>query len=273
MRVASGSAEAGTAGAGALSFYLSRYHFTLVSLASVVAGVVVWELLARSGRFSEILLPSPGAVWVEFLRLSAGPDLWPNYFVTLRRLFLGLGVAVVAGVPIGLLMGMSLAARGLLNPPIELYRPLPAISYFAILVMWFGVGEQSIVTVLALGGFPPIVLETLHAVAKVRKERIEGAQSMGLSTLGQIIHVILPSCLPQILTGIRVGLGLAYSVVVAAEMVASTSGLGWMVYNASQFVESGTVITGLILMGLTGLALDGIMTVVQRRLVPWVAYA
>lgn len=273
MQVVSDSAESETARVGTLSFFLSRYRYTLVSFASVVVGVVLWELLTLSGRFSEILLPSPGTVWTEFLRLSAGPDLWPNYLVTLRRLFLGLGVAIACGVPIGLLMGMSLAARGLLNPPIELYRPLPAISYFAILVMWFGVGEQSIISVLALGGFPPIVLETLHAVSKVRNERIEGARSIGLSTWGVILHVMLPSCLPQILTGIRVGLGLAYSVVVAAEMVASTSGLGWMVYNASQFVESGTVITGLVLMGLTGLALDGIMMIVQRKLVPWVAYA
>jgi len=273
MQRASASTDGETAGFGILSMLLSRYRYALVSFASVVAGIVLWELLARSGWFSPILLPSPGAVWSEFLRLSAESDLWTNYVVTLRRLFLGLGVAVLCGVPVGLLMGMSLVARGLLNPPIELYRPLPAISYFAILIMWFGIGEQSIVSVLALGGFPPIVLETLHAVGKVRKERIEGARSMGLSTAGVIRHVVLPSCLPQILTGIRVGLGLAYSVVVAAEMVASTSGLGWMVYNASQFVESGTVITGLVLMGLTGLALDGLMQIIQRKLVPWVAHA
>jgi taurine transport system permease protein len=254
------------------TYFLDNYRSLSLSCLSVLAGLAVWKGLSTTDLVSPLVLPAPEVVWAEFRRLSSGGELWLNYWISLLRMAEGLGIAIVVGVPLGLLMGMSRVAKGLVNPVIELYRPLPAISYFTFLVLWFGLGESAIIAVLALGGLPPIVLETVNAVSRVRRDRLECARSMGFGNRQILLHIILPSCLPDIVTGIRVGLGLAYSVVVAAEMVASTSGLGWMVYNASQFVETSTVIVGLVLMGLTGLLLDGAVAALKYKFMPWFRY-
>jgi taurine transport system permease protein len=256
----------------AWAYCLENARSLSLSCLSIFTGLAIWKALSITEMVSPLVLPPPETVWSEFLRLSSGGELWPNYWISLLRMAEGLGIAIVIGVPLGLLMGMSRVAKGLVNPIIELYRPLPAISYFTFLVLWFGLGESAIIAVLALGGLPPIVLETVNAVSRVRRDRLECGRSMGLSNRQIMVEIILPSCLPDIATGIRVGLGLAYSVVVAAEMVASTSGLGWMVYNASQFVETSTVIVGLVLMGLTGLILDTAVAALKYKFMPWFRY-
>ncbi|MGE0237641.1 MAG: ABC transporter permease [Parvibaculaceae bacterium] len=247
---------------------------SLISIASVVIGLAAWFALASSGLFSSILLPKPAELWRVAVMLVtegyAGRSFWSSYAISLLRVAAGFGIAVVAGSVIGMAMGLNRTIGGLLYPLIEIYRPLPALAYYSLLVLLLGIDESSKIAVLALGGLPPIVLATWDATASVRPERVEGARSLGLSRWQVICRVIFPSCLPDILTGARIGFGLSFTTLVAAEMIAATSGLGWMVYQASQYAESAVVIVGLIVMGVTGIAVDAGFRALQSWLVPWV---
>lgn len=247
--------------------------FSPIGAASVIIGLLLMYGLASSGLFSEILLPRPVEIWHVAVMLAtdgyAGRSFWQSYAVSMLRVAAGFGTAVVLGSITGVAMGLSRPIRGLLYPVVEIYRPLPALAYYSLLVLVLGTGEASKIAVLALGGLPPVILAAMDATLSVRRERVEGARSLGLSRWQVIRIVVLPSCLADILTGARIGFGLSFTTLVAAEMIAATSGLGWMVYQASQYAESAIVIVGLIVMGFTGVVVDAAFRSIQRRLVPW----
>lgn len=248
-------------------------RFSPIGAVSVVAGLALIYGLAASGHFSEILLPKPRELWQVAMMLAtdgyAGRSFWQSYAVSMLRVAAGFGTAVALGSVVGVAMGLYRPVRGLLYPIVEIYRPLPALAYYSLLVLLLGTGEASKVAVLTLGGLPPVILAAMDATLSVRKERIEGVRSLGLSRWQIIRIVVLPSCLADILTGARIGFGLSFTTLVAAEMIAATSGLGWLVYQASQYAESAIVIVGLIVMGFTGVVVDAAFRALQRRLVPW----
>lgn len=248
-------------------------RFSPIGAASVVIGLGLMYGLASSGFFSEILLPRPAELWQVAIMLAtdgyAGRSFWQSYAVSMLRVLAGFGTAVALGSVVGVAMGLYRPIRGLLHPIVEIYRPLPALAYYSLLVLLLGTGEASKIAVLTLGGLPPVILAAMDATLSVRKERIEGARSLGLSQWQIIRMIILPSCLADILTGARIGFGLSFTTLVAAEMIAATSGLGWMVYQASQYAESAIVIVGLIVMGFTGVVVDAAFRAFQRWLVPW----
>ena len=249
----------------------------IYSLVSVLAGFGAWQLLSQFGVFSPLVLPSPAAVWDSLLIVStkgyAGSSLWTNLAVSLARLGTGFTVAIIVGVPLGLAMGSSGRINAIFYPFVEMYRPLPSLAYLGLLVIWFGIGEVSKIVLLALAGLPPIVLSAASAVRSVRVDRIEGARSLGLEGYTLFYHVVFPSCVPDIVTSIRVGFGFAYTTLVAAEMIGASSGIGWMVLNASTYVVSEVVIVGIIVIGVTGVAFDWALRALHKWLVPWAGRA
>ena len=239
----------------------------------MVTGLAAWFLVTKLGLFPPLLLPAPGAVWSDFVLIATrgygGTSLWLNVAVSLERLALGFGAAAIVGVSLGLAMGVSKVAKGLFDPLIEFYRPLPALGYLSLLVIWFGIGDTSKLLVVGLGGLPAVVLTTAGAVRSIRRERLEGAKSLGLGSFQLFRYVIVPSCLPYILTGLRVGFAFSFTTLVSAEMIGSTSGLGWMVLDATEYLQTSTVIVDIVLMGMTGIAVDRGLVYLRRRLAPW----
>jgi taurine transport system permease protein len=230
--------------------------------------------VASSGIFSSILLPTPTEIGKVASMLATegygGRSFWECYGISMLRVALGFGIAVILGTLMGVSMGLSRPVAGLLYPLVEVYRPLPALAYYSLLVLLLGIGEASIITVLTLGGLPPIVLSTRDAARAVNPQRIEGALSLGLTRRQIIWKVILPSCIPDLLSSSRIGFGMSFTTLVAAEMIAGTSGLGWLVYQASQYAESAVVIVGLVAMGFTGIAIDYGFRLLQNLFAPWV---
>ena len=166
-------------------------------------------------------------------------------------------------------MGLSTRVKALLNPMIEFYRPLPPLGLYTLLVMWLGIGETSKLSLLFLAGLPGIVISTIQAVTTIDRIYIRAAQSLGASRRDLLFEVYLPAAGPMILAGMRISLGFTYTVLVAAEIVAASAGLGWMIWDAAKFLMSDIVIMGLIVLGLTGVALDYAMRLVGRVLMPW----
>jgi taurine transport system permease protein len=170
----------------------------------------------------------------------------------------------------GLAAGSSRLIRAIIDPIIEFYRPLPPLAYYTLLILFLGIGDESKVTLLFLSAFAPLLIGIIFSVQKIPQDRLRVARSLGAGGAKLLFHVVLPSCLPDILTGFRTSVGLAYATLVAAEMVAAVSGLGWLVLDASKFLRNDIVFSGVILMGFIALFMDLILRKVIGRVSPWI---
>lgn len=256
----------------------NHYRVRVPVEALIAAGTVAvllggWYFIVAQQYFSEVIVPSPYKVWQSFLTIWAegykGISLGQHFFESMVRLLSAFVLVVVTAVPIGLLSGYSSKIRAVFDPIIEFYRPLPPLAYYTMLVIWMGIDNESKIALLYLAGFAPVYLSCLSGVKKIRQEYIQGAYTLGASRWQVFRHVVLPACLPEMFTGIRTALGFSYTTLVAAEMVAADSGIGWMVLDASKFLLSDIIFTGIIIMGITGLAMDALLRVAEHRLVPW----
>jgi taurine transport system permease protein len=245
----------------------------LLSATSLVVLAAGWWLLAHSGRVPALFLPSPEAVWEKFVLTAThgfmDATLWQHLAASLSRILLGLAAAVVIGVPLGVLTGANGTARALLDPLIEAWRPVPPLAYLPLIVIWFGIGELSKVLLIFLAILAPVIIATAHGVAHVDRERLRAAQTLGANRRQLMLHVVLPEALPEILTGIRIGLGTGWSTLVAAELVAATRGLGFMVQSAAQFLVTDIVVLGILVIAIVAFALEASLRLLQRTLSPW----
>src|SRR5438034_22706 len=185
------------------------------------------------------------------------------------RVFTAFFAACLTAIPIGIAMGVSRIARGVFDPPIEFYRPLPPLAYLPLIVIWFGIDELSKVLLIYLACFAPLAMSARAGVRSVAQEQVHAAYSMGASKWQVIRHVIVPAAMPEILTAMRIAIGFGWTTLVAAEMVAATKGLGQMVLNASNFLRTDIVIMGIVVIGAIAYLFDLLMRYVEYLVVPW----
>ncbi len=244
-----------------------------VPVASVATILFLWWLVTTMGWVKPLFLPSPQAVWNKFF------DIWQNGYtntsflahvgISTARVFGAFLIACLIGIPLGLAMGMSPLIRGIFDPPIEFYRPIPPLAYLPLMIIWFGIHETSKVMLIFLACFAPVALGARAGVRSAAIEQIHAAYSFGATRWQVMRHVILPAALPEILTAMRVGVGFGWTTLVAAEMIAATKGIGYTVYNASKFMQTSTVIVGIIVIAAIAYAFDMLMRWVERSVVPW----
>ncbi len=244
-----------------------------ISVATIAALLLVWWGVTAAGLIKPLFLPSPQAVAQQFMENINGTandkPLWQHLAASLLRVAAAFLLAVVTAVPIGIAMGMSRVARGIFDPPIEFYRPLPPLAYLPLIIIWFGIEELPKVLLIFLACFAPLALAARSGMKSAAQEQINAAYSMGASYTQVVRHVVLPAALPEILVGMRVAIGFGWTTLVAAEMVAASVGLGQMVLNASNFLRTDIVIMGIIVIGVVAYLFDLFMRWVERRLVPW----
>ncbi|MBC2679464.1 taurine ABC transporter permease TauC [Pseudomonas sp. MBT-2] len=249
---------------------LSTRAISTLTLAGVLA---LWWAVTASELIEPLFLPSPGAVldkaWLLATQGYMDATLWQHLGASLGRIGLALAFAVLFAIPVGIAIGHNRIAQGILDPLIEFYRPIPPLAYLPLIVIWCGIGETSKVLLIYLAIFAPIAIATATGVRNVDPARLRAAQSLGATRAQLIRHVIIPSALPDILTGIRIGLGVGWSTLVAAELIAATSGLGFMVQSAAQFLVTDVVVLGILVIALIAFALEMGLRALQRRLVPW----
>jgi len=244
-----------------------------LSVLSIAAIIFVWWLVTTMVWVKPLFLPSPQAVLTKFI------NIWQNGFtntpflehvgISAARVFGAFLLACLVGIPLGIAMGMSPVARGIFDPPLEFYRPIPPLAYLPLMIIWFGIGETSKVLLIFLSVLAPVALGARSGVKSAAIEQIHAAYSFGASRWQVMTQVILPSALPEILTAMRIGIGFGWTTLVAAEMVAATKGLGYMVLKASQFLETSTVIMGITVIAIIAYSFDMLMRLVERRVVPW----
>lgn len=251
-----------------------RFDLTLSVMAATIATALgVWWFVTAFGLIAPLFLPSPAAVAQQAVRVwtegFVDSTLAEHLLASLGRVFAALAAAIVIGVPAGLALGLSRIARGVIEPLIEFYRPIPPLAYLPLIVIWFGIGEFSKVLLIFLAILAPVVISTAASVRAVDPDRINAARSLGASRTQTVSLVVLPSVLPDILTGVRIGLGAGWSTLVAAELVAATQGLGFMVQSAAQFLVTDVVVLGILVIAAVAFALELLIRLVQRLAVPW----
>ncbi|BCM16264.1 ABC transporter permease subunit [Mesorhizobium sp. J8] len=245
----------------------------LVSAVTILVLLAAWTASASLQLVSPVFLPSPAAVWAKFVVVArdgfVDATLIQHTLASLWRVFAALIAAILVGVPVGLAIGISRIGRGVFDPLLEFLRPIPPLAYLPLIIIWFGIGEPSKILVIAIAMLAPVALSTAAGVRGVSRERVDAARALG-ATRGQVIrHVILPSALPSILTGLRIALGAGWSTLVAAELVAASRGLGFMIQSAAQFLVTDVVVMGILVIAMIAFALEFIIRRIERVLVPW----
>lgn len=259
----------------ALKDFGFQHKYRIISVVSVLVLILFWEIGSVRHWFNPKFIPSISSVWASFTDVLANGynsySLWFHLWSSMRRLLIAIAVAFVTAVPLGLLAGSNKVIHAVVDPFIEFYRALPPLAYYTLLVLWFGIGDLSKISLLTLNAFAPIFIQTVYSVEQLPRDRINGARSLGSNGVDLFLSVIFPSCLPDILTGLRTAVGVAYATMVAAEMVAAVSGIGWLVLDASKYVRYDIVYFGIIIMGTIAILIDALIRQVIRRVTPWTA--
>ncbi len=250
---------------------------------AVVLGL--WEGLSRAGALSPVILPAPSRValrwWQDLLPVAAwdgagsrlvwalSGELPQDVLGSLTRVLAGFAIGGGVALPLGLLMGRVRLVHELLNPVLEIVRPIPPIAFIPLAMLWFGLGNPPALFLIALGAFFPVLVNTIAGVRNVDGIYVRAAQNLGASEATLFRRVILPAAMPHVLTGVRVGIGVAFIVVIVAEMTAVNMGLGYRILEAREFMWSDKIIAGMITIGLCGLGIDLAMNRLNRWLLRW----
>ncbi|WP_051558904.1 ABC transporter permease subunit [Allorhizobium undicola] len=241
--------------------------------ASTLAFFLLWFAVSSSGLVSPLFLPAPQAVWAAFTDALAGrldgAPLADHVLMSLFRVVSAFLFAAILGVPLGLAMGLNPVIKAICDPVIEFYRPLPPLSYLPLVVIWFGIGETAKILLIFLACLAPVVLAARAGTRSASDDQVNAARALGATRTQLLRFVILPAALPEILVGLRIAMGVGWTTLVAAEMVAASTGIGQMVLNASNFLRTDIVVMGIFIIGGFAALMECAMRWLERRLVPW----
>lgn len=245
-------------------------HLSLLTWLSILA---LWFLVTNLNLISPSKLPSPQKVLAMMGEIFVNGynyiPFWNHLGISFFRLVLAIFLAFITAIPLGLVCGYFPATRAIVNSLVNFYRPLPPLAYYSLLIVWLGIDEASKVTLLFLASFAPIYISSVSAVSRVNRSFILGAETFGASRWQIFCTVILPSTFPEIFVGIRTAFGVAYTTLVSAEMIAATAGIGWMVIDAYKYLKMDVVFVGIIIMGITGVLIDYLLTLVEKKVIFW----
>jgi taurine transport system permease protein len=240
---------------------------------SVAVLAAAWVGATASGLVPSVFLPSPGDLWDAAADMVTegykDRPLLDHIGLSLLRVFTGFGAGALLGTALGLLMGWRGWIDALFAPFIEFLRPLPQLAYLLLLIIWLGIGEAPKIVLLFLAALPVAAVAARDGVRRTSLARLAAARTLGASEWQLFRHVVLPSALPDILIGARLALGIVYGTLIAAEIIAGSTGLGWMIVDAGRYLRSDQVFVGVLIIGLMGVALDRLLVLAERRIVHW----
>jgi NitT/TauT family transport system permease protein len=268
-----------------------RWKDIAVGLVVPAIAIAVWQLAASMGWVNANILPSPLAVWNKWvayllpmqeyatwhennpegskLAWAFSGELIIDSLGSLYRVVVGFAVGAVLALPLGLAMGASSIVYAWMNPLVQLLRPIPPIAYIPLSILWFGLGNPPAIFLIAIGAFFPVLMNTIAGVRQVDGIYLRAARNLGAGGATMFLRVILPAAVPYILTGMRIGVGTAFIVVIVSEMIAVNNGLGFRITEAREYFWSDKIIAGMITIGLLGLAIDWIMNRLNNHLLRW----
>lgn len=249
--------------------FLVRREHRWLRAASLAALLVAWEALARAGLVPVLFLPSPLGVLAEAWDMLVSGEILVHLAASLRRLLLGFAVGGAAGVAVGIAVGFFSVAEAIGTPLIAATFPIPKIALLPLLILWLGLGEASKIAVIALGVFFPMAINTATGVRQADPLLVRAAVAFGARRWSVIRKVILPSALPMIFAGLRLAAGTALLLLVAAEMIAVESGIGFLVLHAGNLMATTKLMVGILVLSLLGVLSHWGLGRLERLLIPW----
>lgn len=251
----------------------SKTRYWLISVVTISVLLGLWVVITNLQLVPAVLLPSLSKIGQTFIDLShsgyGGTLLYVHYWFTIRRLFIAILFAILIGIPLGLLSGYVRWLNAMVDPLIQFIRPIPPLAYYTLLILWLGIGETSKIMLLFWAALPPIYISCFDAVQRIDAEYLQSAASLGANRRQIFFNIVFPVSLPDIFTGLRSAVGVAYTTIVSAEMIASSSGVGWMIIDSSHYLKSDVMFIGIILLGITGVLIDWLLKKMARRIVHW----
>lgn len=246
----------------------------LLGLLGVALFLGLWQLLMTLGIISSRTMSTPGQVLHTFFLKFTQPEpdgatVQEHFLSSFKLAMAGFGTAVVIGVPMGLVMGYYKAARKLLNPIFEVVRPIPPIAWIPIVILFLGIGMEAKVFIVFVAAFVPCVINSYTGVKLTNPVYINVARTMGASHFRIFTKICIPSALPMVFTGIRVSLGSSWSTLVAAEMLASTNGLGYMIQMGRTIIRPDIILVGMLVIGCTGALMSFVLGRIEKHIAPW----
>jgi NitT/TauT family transport system permease protein len=249
---------------------IPRSIYLILALSSFAFFLIIWSILTYGGLVDPLFLPSPGRVF------QAGYDLFVEFAFThdilnsVYRVMVGFVVAAIIGVPLGLLMGTFKAAEAITEPVIGFIRYMPASAFIPLFILWLGIGDIEKIAIIFVGSFFQLVLMVAVVAKNVHKEMLETAYTLGARRFQVIRKVLLPASLPGIMDTLRIIVGWAWTYIIVAELVASASGIGYMILSSQRMLRTGNIIFGILTIGILGLITDYLFKWLYNRLFPWV---
>lgn len=246
-----------------------RVPRVLIKAITPVALVALWQVAASAGWLSSNTLASPEAVAVKAGELIGSGELGRAIAASGQRVGAGLAIGLSAALVAALISGLFRRGEDVLDAPIQMLRTVPVVGLIPLLIIWFGIGEEPKVILIALGVFFPFYLNTFAGIRSTDPHLIEAGRTLGLGRWAQIRHVVLPSALPNALVGLRYSIGVSWLLLVFAETINATSGIGYLINTAREFFETDTIVLCLVLYALLGLLADVIVRTLERLLLQW----
>nr|WP_230596726.1 MULTISPECIES: ABC transporter permease [Rhodococcus] len=242
-----------------------RYRWTVVRALSPVVLLVLWQIASAAGVLSERVLPAPSLIFDAGLELMRNGELANALAISGTRVVQGLVLGGVIGVALGALVGLSKLAEATVDPPLQMLRALPHLGLIPLFILWFGIGETPKILLVALGVAFPLYLNTFSAIRQIDRNFLDTAVVLGFSWRQRFTTIIAPSIAPQLLVGLRQSLAIAWLSLIVAEQINAESGLGYIINNARDFLRVDTIIFGLVVYALMGIATDGIVRILEKR--------
>ncbi len=241
----------------------------IISLLAPVLLIAIWQLSSEKGWISKSILPSFTDVVQEAVDLIKSEKLQSHIIISISRVAKGFLLGAVLGIVFGTIMGFSKFLNRFFGSLVGILRPVPMIAWIPLLILWLGIGEETKVSLIMLGTFWSVLLNTIHGIQSVDPKLLEVARILKKDRLTVIIKVIFPSALPAVFTGIRLGMGTAWSCVVAAEMIAASKGIGFMITYARTVSNPADVLVGVFVIGVIGLLIDTVILKIQKHVLKW----
>jgi sulfonate transport system permease protein len=238
----------------------------LLGLLVPVLVVLGWQLLATSGEFSPSQLPTPGAVLAALVELVTRGELWQHIGISTQRVLIGFAAGAGSGLVLGGVIGLSRPARALLAPSIQALRAVPSLAWVPLLLLWLGIGETPKITLVAIGAFFPVYTTVSAALAHVDRHLVEVGRAYGRSGVRLFVQVQLPAIAPAALSGLRLGLAQGWLFLVAAELIASSVGLGFLLIDSQNTGRTDILLLAIVLLAVLGKITDGVLGLAERRL-------
>lgn len=248
---------------------MKLYKRILIGLIVPLIVVVLWVWATGTGKIPTSLLPTPEMVKDAWIDMTGSGQLQEDLWISIQRVLKGYLLAAVLGITLGTVMGMFKTVRAMMEPFITTIRQIPMIAWFPLIILWCGIGELSKVLIIVLAAFFPILVNTLNGIANIPEGYLEVSRLYKLSKLKTFVKLYFPHAIPDILVGLKLGLSVSWMAVVASELVAATSGIGFRLNDARSMMRSDKVILCMVVIGLIGILMDKVVTVLFGCLTPW----